>query len=97
MSVHRSAKHAAYGRRAENSLRTQTLPLTVKTLLFSTEKERSYFKNKLLEIQKFQEILSGSHTIYSQTKITDTTCGFFPSSATAMLHDLFILFNIIEF
>lgn len=97
MSVHRSAKHATYGKRTENSLRTQTLPQTVQTLLYSTAKARRNFKNKVLEIYKFHEIFSGSRTIYSQTKITDTTYGFFPSGATAMLRDLFIFFNIIEF
>lgn len=93
LSVHRSPKHATYGRRTENSLRMQTLPQTVKTLLYSAAKARRYFRNKVLEIQKFHEIFLDSHAIYSQTKITDTTYGFFPSGATAMLCDFFFFFK----
>lgn len=70
----------------------QTLPQTVKTPLYRTVKAKRYFKNKVLEIQKFHEIFSGSHTIYSQTKITDTTYGFFLSGATAMLCYFFNFF-----
>lgn len=82
---------ATSGSRTENSLRMQVLPQTAKTLLQSSAKARRYFKNKVLEIQKCCDIFSDSHPVYSQTRITDTTHGFFPSGATAVLCDLFLL------
>lgn len=72
----------------------QVLPQTAKTLLQSSAKARRYFKNKVLEIQKCHDILSDSHSVYPQTRITDTTHGFFPSGATAMLCNLFLLIQL---
>lgn len=68
-----------------------------KNTVVQHSKTRRYFKNKELEIQKFHGIFSGSHTLHSQTRLTDTTYDFFPSSATAPLCDYFHFLMQLDF